>query len=107
MISINQANNFRGFKVNQECVVISEVENEWGEIGDIITITRCYDSKITVNVPYYGFKFKFRNDDIGKAIREDRLMAVNSRKAGVEAYYLLGEHEVVLNRLKELKSRTE
>jgi predicted nucleic acid-binding protein len=36
-------------------------------------------------------------------VSNDRLMVRNSRKAGIEAYYLLEEYEAVLNRLKELK----
>ena len=36
-------------------------------------------------------------------VSNDRLMVRNSEKAGIEAYYLLKEHEIVLNKLKELK----
>ncbi len=36
-------------------------------------------------------------------VSNDRLMVRNSEKAGIEAYYLLKEHETVLNKLKELK----
>ena len=38
-------------------------------------------------------------------VSNDRLMIRNSRKAGIEAYYLLEEYEAVLNRLKELKQK--
>jgi predicted nucleic acid-binding protein len=39
-------------------------------------------------------------------VSNDKLMARNSKKAGIEAYYLLEEHNTVLNRLKELKQST-
>ena len=38
-------------------------------------------------------------------VSNDRLMIRNSRKAGIEAYYLLEEYEAALNRLKELKTK--
>ncbi len=38
-------------------------------------------------------------------VSNDKLMVRNSRKAGIEAYYLLEEYEIILNRLKELKQK--
>ena len=38
----------------------------------------------------------------GMLVSNDKLMVRNSRKAGIEAYYLLEEYEAALNRLKEL-----
>jgi hypothetical protein len=38
-------------------------------------------------------------------VSNDKLMVRNSRKAGIEAYYLLEEYEITLNRLKELKQK--
>ena len=43
----------------------------------------------------------------GILVSNDKLMVRNSRKAGVEAYYLLEEYEVTLNRLKELKQKIQ
>ena len=40
-------------------------------------------------------------------VSNDRLMIRNSRKAGIEAYYLLEEYEEALNRLKELKQKIQ
>ena len=40
-------------------------------------------------------------------ISNDRIMVRNSRKAGIEAYYLLEEYEAALNRLKELKQKIQ
>ena len=36
----------------------------------------------------------------------DRLMVQNSRKAGIQAYYLLEEHKVAIDKLGELKQIT-
>ena len=36
----------------------------------------------------------------------DRLMVQNSRKAGIQAYYLLEEHKVAIDKLGELKQNT-
>ena len=36
-------------------------------------------------------------------VSNDKVMVRNSKKAGIEAYYLLEEHETVLNKLKEQK----
>ena len=40
-------------------------------------------------------------------VSNDRLMVENSRKAGIEAYYLLEKHESAINKLKELKQNTQ
>ena len=40
-------------------------------------------------------------------VSNDKLMVRNSRKAGIEAYYLLEEYEATLNRLKELKQKIQ
>ncbi len=36
-------------------------------------------------------------------VSNDKLMVSNSRKAGIEAFYLLGEYEMTLNKIKSLK----
>ena len=40
-------------------------------------------------------------------VSNDKLMVRNSKKAGIEAYYLLEEYEIILNRLKELKQKIQ
>ena len=39
-------------------------------------------------------------------VSNDRLMVQNSRKAGIQAYYLLEEHKVAIDKLGELKQNT-
>ena len=40
-------------------------------------------------------------------VSNDKLKVGNSRKAGIESYYLLEEYEITLNRLKELKQKIQ
>jgi len=43
----------------------------------------------------------------GMLVSNDKLMVRNSRKAGIEAYYLLEEYEITLNRLEEIKQKIQ
>ncbi len=40
-------------------------------------------------------------------VSNDKLMVRNSKKARIEAYYLLEEYQIILNRLKELKQKIQ
>ena len=47
---------------------------------------------------------KFIDDLTSELITNDRIMANNAKKYGIEAYYLIKEFDNIVDRLKRLKS---